>query len=238
MCSPSGHPRCRWVCFFMGTDLDKFCIAPLAHQWILFSEWVPSEWESKQLKKNNPQVIHTTPVHKLTSYEAKSCVFVRNKSTIKTFLASNCPLISIILLSPVKKLSRLNQERNMHRSSTVYKWKQSKTVLNNFVGGFWCERMTVDGVFHWRKRYNRLWTGKYQHFGQKWRLSKLKCFNNGFVSYRHMFLLHKTLIDGLELCGLLVDYCDVFISCFDLFWRHPFTAEDPLLSKWCNATFL
>ncbi len=21
-------------------------------------------------------------------------------------------------------------------------------------------------------------------------------------------------------------------------WRHPFTAEDPLLSKWCNATFL
>ncbi len=22
------------------------------------------------------------------------------------------------------------------------------------------------------------------------------------------------------------------------FWRHPFTAEDPLLSKWCNAKFL
>ncbi len=35
-----------------------------------------------------------------------------------------------------------------------------------------------------------------------------------------------------------VDYCDVFISCFDLFWRHPFTAEDPLVSNWCNATFL
>ncbi len=28
-----------------------------------------------------------------------------------------------------------------------------------------------------------------------------------------------------------MDYCDSF-------WRHPFTAEDPLLSKWCNATFL
>ncbi len=27
------------------------------------------------------------------------------------------------------------------------------------------------------------------------------------------FLLHKTLIDGLESYGLLVDYCDVFISC-------------------------
>ncbi len=22
------------------------------------------------------------------------------------------------------------------------------------------------------------------------------------------------------------------------FWRHPFTAEDPLMSKWCDATFL
>ncbi len=26
---------------------------------------------------------------------------------------------------------------------------------------------------------------------------------------------YKTLIDGLEWCGLLVDYCDVFISCLD-----------------------
>ncbi len=29
------------------------------------------------------------------------------------------------------------------------------------------------------------------------------------------FWLHKTLTDGLEWCGLLVDYCDVFISCLD-----------------------
>ncbi len=35
-------------------------------------------------------------------------------------------------------------------------------------------------------------------------------------------------------CGLL--WC--FYQLFGLsFWRHPFTAEDPLLSKWCNATF-
>ncbi len=46
--------------------------------------------------------------------------------------------------------------------------------------------------------------------------------------------LHRTLIDGLE-CGLLVDYCDVFYQLS--FWRHPFTAEDPLVSKWCNAKF-
>ncbi len=44
---------------------------------------------------------------------------------------------------------------------------------------------------------------------------KLKCLNDGFVSYKHCFLLHKMLTDGLEWCGLLVDYCDVFISCLD-----------------------
>ncbi len=35
-----------------------------------------------------------------------------------------------------------------------------------------------------------------------------------------------------------VDYCDAIISCLDSFWRHPFTAVDPLLIKWRNATFL
>ncbi len=42
--------------------------------------------------------------------------------------------------------------------------------------------------------------------------------NDGFVSYKQAafhFSLHKMLIDGLESCGLLVDYCDVFISCLD-----------------------
>ncbi len=46
-------PRCRWVCFFIGTDLEKCCILSLAHQWILCSEWVPSEWEFKQLLKTS-----------------------------------------------------------------------------------------------------------------------------------------------------------------------------------------
>ncbi len=30
--------------FFMGTDLEKLSIPSLAHQWVLCSEWVPSEW--------------------------------------------------------------------------------------------------------------------------------------------------------------------------------------------------
>ncbi len=37
------------------------------------------------------------------------------------------------------------------------------------------------------------------------------------------------------ICGLL--WC--FYQLFRLsFWQHPFTAEDPLVSKWWNATFL
>ncbi len=52
------------------------------------------------------------------------------------------------------------------------------------------------------------------------------------------FLLHKTFIYGLEWCGLIVNYCG-FYQLFGLsFWRHPFTAEDPLVNRWCNATFL
>ncbi len=34
-----------------------------------------------------------------------------------------------------------------------------------------------------------------------------------FLTSMQFFLLCKTLIDGLELHGSLVDYCDVFISC-------------------------
>ncbi len=37
------------------TDLEKFSITSLAHQWILCSEWVPSEWESKQMIKTSQQ---------------------------------------------------------------------------------------------------------------------------------------------------------------------------------------
>ncbi len=51
------------------------------------------------------------------------------------------------------------------------------------------------------------------YFSWKQQLEVKKCHNDGFVSYKH--LLHKTLTDGLEWCGLLVDYCDVFISCLD-----------------------
>ncbi len=37
-----------------------------------------------------------------------------------------------------------------------------------------------------------------------------------------------------------VDYLWIVVRFLSavLFWRHPFTAEDPLVSRWCNAKFL
>ncbi len=52
------------------------------------------------------------------------------------------------------------------------------------------------------------------------------------------FWFHKSLNQSSESLRIIVNYCDVFISCLDSFWRHPFTAEDPLVNQWCNATFL
>ncbi len=88
----------------------------------------------------------------------------------------------------------------MHRSNTIYKWKQTKTVIDIYVNGFWCERTTADIIFHWSKRYNALWAGIYLFF-----IFLQSC----------SFFIHKMLIDELQLGGLLVDYCVVFISSLD-----------------------
>ncbi len=59
----------------------QFSILSLAQKWILCSEWVPSEWESKQLIKTS-QVIHITPVINYVSVKWKAA-FVRNKLPMK-----------------------------------------------------------------------------------------------------------------------------------------------------------
>ncbi len=67
---------------------------------------------------------------------------------------------------------------------------------------------TRDGLFHLRKCYYGLWT---RSNGLKLKMSYWWiCF---LQTCSFSFL--KTLTDGVEWCGLLVDYCDVFISCLD-----------------------
>ncbi len=88
--SLSGHPTCRWVCFFVGTDLIKCSINTNAYQCILCREWVPSEWESKQLIKTIKITQKwSTPLQFINYVLWIKAVFVRNKSIIKTFLTSN-----------------------------------------------------------------------------------------------------------------------------------------------------
>ncbi len=86
-------------------------------------------------------------------------------------------------------------------------------------------------LFHWRKQYFGLWTGILK------RSNGLKLKTLWWISFLQTcsVSLHKMLIDGLEWCGLR--WC--FYQLFGLsFWRHPFTAEDPLVNKWWNATLI
>ncbi len=53
-------------------------------------QWMGAVRMRVQTADKNITKIHTTPVHQLTSCEAKSCLFVRNKFIIKLFLTSNC----------------------------------------------------------------------------------------------------------------------------------------------------
>ncbi len=74
------------------------------------------------------------------------------------------------------------------------------------------------------------------YFGQKWP------FN---VRSMDLFLRNPQLLTWQDVnwwtgvvwitCGLLWWFYQLFGLSF---WRHPFTAEDPLVSKWCNSKFL
>ncbi len=80
-------------------------------------------------------------------------------------------------------------------------------------------------LFHWRKSYYGLWT---QILVKNFLILDLFQFLSSPDVNWWTGVVWVT-------CGLL--WC--FYQLFGLsFWRHPFTAEHPLWSKWCNATFL
>ncbi len=131
--SLSGPPRCRWVCFFIKTDLEKCSIRSLAHQLILYSEWVPSEWESKQLIKkknhNNPQVTHTNPIHQLTSCEKLHVCIIKSIKLIFNFqLPASCCLVwksNLVLI-----------RREICREGSRSLWSERTAEEDLFTAGF------------------------------------------------------------------------------------------------------
>ncbi len=115
----------------------------------------------------------------------------------------------------------------MHGPSSIYKPKQPKTVL---FSNMWVD-FDVRGQ-HWMNFFTGGSVIMDYEFCQKWQFKVKRWI---YFLQTCSFSLLKMLTDGLEWCGLL--WC--FYQLFGLsFWRHPFTAEHPLESKWWNATFL
>ncbi len=154
--------------------------------------------------------------------------------------------IPFILLSPVQTSSCLNQERSMHRSA-VYKQKQTRRVLNKFRLVLWPEAsVTPPGPHHHTERvsYPGCWRGRRALYQGGYRIQPLASiaraplFEVRGVRFTHNSpYWHTSLTQWFKRLwwiriGLPVDYCDAFISCLDSFWRHPFTTEDSLVSKW------
>ncbi len=141
---------------------------------------------------------------------------------------------SIILLSPVKMSSQLNQERNMHKSSTVYQKNSPKQSRSNSLKLKHLNDGFVSNSQLFASQDINWWTGDVPES----EAFKVKCLKDSFVLNMQLFSSQDVnwwTGDVWITWGLL--WC--FYQLFGLsFWRHPFTAEDPLMSKWCDATFL
>ncbi len=73
-----------------------------------------------------------------------------------------------------------------------------------------CKKLSIIKTFcfHWRQQYYGLWICILD------RSKSLKLKTSWWICFLQTwsFSVHTTLTDGLEWCGLLVIYCDVFIS--------------------------
>ncbi len=123
------------------------------------------------------QVIHTTPVHQLTSCEY---LFHWNFSSEK-----------VVSSDSGEKYAQIK-----HRL-------QAKTKMSV---DFDVKGQQGMDFFNWRKRYYELWMDILSRIGGL----KLKCLNDGFVSYKHATFHFTTGVVWIA-CGLL--WC--FISCLD-----------------------
>ncbi len=102
-------------------------------------QWMGAVRMGVQTADKNITIIHTSPVHQLTS-KVKNCVFVRNNSIIDFKLLLWAKIQVLYLQYCILVLSESEEKLR-----TVYKWKQSTAALNKYVGGFWCEKEQDNG---------------------------------------------------------------------------------------------
>ncbi len=155
-------------------------------------------WTADKKHHNNPQVIHMTPVHQLMSCEVKSYMFV-------WWILAKIPY-SIIILPPVKKSIPCCL---LTSKSTEIFVKNCFWLFFSFVNRAWSVHISLliqksNIMDRGLVAYFIVWSQKYL---DEWWISFLQT---------HSFLLHKTLIDGLESWGLLVDYSDVLSAVWTL----------------------
>ncbi len=107
---------------------------PCLREWMLCSEWVPSEWESKQLIKTL-QEIHTTPFYQLP-YEVKSCVCKKKLIRVRRFHLNCCFWLKYeqkhFFLQWKQVLSCLIWEKIMHIFAPFTSKNSSKQIWVDF----------------------------------------------------------------------------------------------------------
>ncbi len=118
----------RWVCFFIWTDLEKCSIISLSHQWILCSEWVPSEWESKQLMKTSQQ--STSNPHHSSQY-AHQALFTSQNSFWPCVLVM--PLFLAIFIVQLESIASLLNTFERFRERVVQHCAQFNARVQGFV---------------------------------------------------------------------------------------------------------
>ncbi len=91
----SGQPRCRWV-----SSLEKFWRNVALHNLLTNGSSAVNGCRQNESPDKNITVIHTTPVHQLTSCEVKSCVFVRTNPSLRCFNFKRSVLAKIWVHDP------------------------------------------------------------------------------------------------------------------------------------------
>ncbi len=202
-----GGAKVRRIC--QSTIVGGACIELHHSDRNLRTAWIEKEDFKIGIKKKNFFIIigwmftHTSNTH-LCSNNLKSYFFIR------------WPLSAYDVFG--KRSPGLNQERNLHKSSTVYKPKSCVWIL------LW--DTTGDGLFSLEE--------------------VLEWIMDSYFSQKHLLMMDLLqLLSSPDViwwtrmvwvtCGLL--WC--IYQQFGLsLWRHPFTAKHPLLRHWCRDTFL
>ncbi len=151
-------------------------------------QWMGAVRMRVQTADKNITIIHTSSVDQLTSCEVKQKINPSRHFNFKTI-----EKIHLLLSSHIK-------------------------IQQHICLGLFCLQTVLDlCIFLSRFRRDNIFTGGSNIMDTCILAGSLKIKTSKWICFlqTHSLLLHKTFTDGLESRRLLVDYCDVFISCLD-----------------------